>query len=464
MQNIYKRPRAYDPQVIWEVSQIRNQQKAKDHPALESAIFVVHGMGKQGWAETASILREGFEDVTETIKNWQKKNAVNENTPDPLVSPFIYDGFWANYDDLEKTFPDEWEKLNQNGEKSFFDHLWRTRPVSSTRTFFWFIRKQLFLLFNLEFFKKPWNLLIYLLLQFVGLFSLFLILIIKPKFMKEYLADVRLYCEPKGEIEQAIVQRIDKRVGDAFLKMLGIDWDFRTLVDEEKLRICGEIFEFTRIVWVAHSLGTVVSYNVLSDLFARAKEIESSTNFTDDQKENVKKFRNTLCRFVTLGSPLDKIAFIFKKKTLRPWFKDGKAEKTRSDLLNTDGEFEKSDKNKNPNNQINGEWWINFYHVLDPVSGSLSAHLICGENAPYNYHLRTGWIPVWAHVAYWKDKRMLRFILGRTYGSANLKDKYFRPWPGIIKIILALLSYLFWVAVLGGITAGIIYLIVKIIF
>ena len=30
----------------------------------------------------------------------------------------------------------------------------------------------------------------------------------------------------KGEIEQAIVQRIDKRVGEAFLKMIGIKLGF----------------------------------------------------------------------------------------------------------------------------------------------------------------------------------------------------------------------------------------------
>lgn len=103
MQNVCKRPRAYDPLVIWEVSQILDQQKTKNHPALESAIFVVHGMGKQGWTETAADLREGFEDVTVIIENWQKKNEISIKRPDPLIVPFIYDGFWANYDDLKRT-------------------------------------------------------------------------------------------------------------------------------------------------------------------------------------------------------------------------------------------------------------------------------------------------------------------------------------------------------------------------
>lgn len=460
MQNNRKRPRAYDPPVVWEISQILDQQKTNNHPALESAIFVVHGMGKQGWTETAANLREGFEDVTEIIENWQKKNEISIKRPDPLIVPFIYDGFWANYDDLKNTFPIEWEKLIQKGEKAFFEHLWRTRPVSSTRTFTWLLRKQFLLLFNWEFLKKPWNLLIYVFLQVVGFFSLSLILIIRPKFMKEYLADVRLYCEPKGEIEQAIVQKIDRRVGEAFLKMLGMDWDFKTLIEQDKLHVSGKIFEFKRIVWVAHSLGTVVSYNVLSDLFARAQKIETSDNSTESQIKNVSTFRSTLCRFVTMGSPLDKIAFIFKEKTLRPWFKDEKEKITRSNLLETDGEYEKKDINSKSNTQVKGEWWINFYHVLDPVSGSLSAHFICGDNPPYNYHLRTGWVPLWAHLAYWKDKRVLRFILGRTYGSANLEDKYFKPWPAIIKIMFAILSYFFWFALLGSIIAGIIYLIV----
>ena len=118
--------------------------------------------------------------------------------PDPLIAPFIYDGYWADYDDLKITFPDEWTKLKQKGEKRFFELIWGTRPVSSSRTAFWLLKKQFSLLFNLDVIKKPWNLFIYVPLQIVGTFSFLMILIIRPKIMEEYLADVRLYCEPKG--------------------------------------------------------------------------------------------------------------------------------------------------------------------------------------------------------------------------------------------------------------------------
>ena len=159
---------------------------------------------------------------------------------------------------------------------------------------------------------------------------------------------------------------------------------------------------------------------------------------------------------------MDKIAFLFKDNTLRPWpsGKDGNIQ--RRSLLKTDGEFDKTEKDKSENHK-KGEWWINFYHVLDPVSGSLSAKFICGDNPPYNYHLTSGWIPAWTHAAYWKDKRMLRFILGRAYGSDYLEDKYFKPWPGFLKILLAIISYLFWGALLLSIIYALVYLIYKIV-
>ena len=61
-----KRPRSYEPPVIWEVSQLLEDQKTINHPALESAIFVVHGMGKQGWVETAAVLRKGIRRCNRT--------------------------------------------------------------------------------------------------------------------------------------------------------------------------------------------------------------------------------------------------------------------------------------------------------------------------------------------------------------------------------------------------------------
>lgn len=100
------------------------------------------------------------------------------------------------------------------------------------------------------------------------------------------------------------------------------------------------------------------------------------------------------------------------------------------------------------------EWWINFYHVLDPVSGSLSNKLICRDHPPANFHARSGVLPGWAHVVYWQDLSTLRFILGRTYGKAYFHDQEFFPWPASLLTALGLLAYLVWaVLLIAGIYA-----------
>ena len=64
----YKRPRAWEKVYQWHLGQVPDSD-----PSKESAIFVVHGMGKQSWAETSATLRAKMEDALEAIlknKTW----------------------------------------------------------------------------------------------------------------------------------------------------------------------------------------------------------------------------------------------------------------------------------------------------------------------------------------------------------------------------------------------------------
>ena len=98
------------------------------------------------------------------------------------------------------------------------------------------------------------------------------------------------------------------------------------------------------------------------------------------------------------------------------------------------------------------EWWINFYHVMDPVSGALSSPVLCDHEPPANFHARSGWIPGWAHVAYWTDSRILRFILGRTYGKEYVRDREYRPLSRAVSV----LGYFVWAVILFGLAFAII--------
>jgi hypothetical protein len=400
----------------------------KPHPSWHCGVFVVHGIGSQTQAEVAAVLRSGFDEA------W---DAINESDPgNPklvLPPPYVHDGWWANYADVEQTFPLDWKDF-EDGQKSFFRKLWQQRTENALGTVLWFIKQQLRLLHWRTLRKLgPIAYVLYLFLQIVAPFILFVLYFRARELVQGFLADVRMYAEPKGVTERAIVQRIDARVADLFLKMIGLDREFRELDKKDYIKASGEPLCFDRVIWVAHSLGTVISYNVLSDLFHRARDLEA--NGDDRQKKGVALFRERLRRFVTLGSPLDKFAFLFEN-AVRPW-----PEVPRKELL---GGGETIEGREDP------EWWINYYHVLDPVSGSLSHPTITAkQSTPVNIHLRKLLsIPGAAHVAYWQDVDVLRYILGRTYGEEHLRDSEAVREKPLMNRVYAAVGMTIWTAII----------------
>ncbi|MGH7255528.1 MAG: hypothetical protein ACREI3_07100, partial [Nitrospirales bacterium] len=372
------RPYAYEPHVFpWNLRRVPAflRDGKTPHPGRTCAIFVVHGIGDQHWTTTSAELRSGFEDAFEAIAAWQKahgwRNHGESAKPELLPPPFVFEGYWANYDNLQATFPEDWASFNER-EREFFGTLWTTRVLSIKRTLVWFLKQQLRLL-SFRVFKEVGLLawILYWPLQVVAWATLLIALLRHPQVISGFLNDVRLYVQPEGMIERAIVQRIDFRVGEAFLRLIGLDWNFRPLAPDQQIDASGEPITFQRVIWVAHSLGTVISYNVLSALFHRAQDL--GTGGDAQQQEGIARFRAALRRFVTMGSPLDKIAFLFGEQALRPWPTDGR----RSLLDGGETLAEGQEKDKQ-------EWWINFYHVLDPVSGALSNPLICGDRPPAN--------------------------------------------------------------------------------
>lgn len=395
-------PRAYqDDFYPWNLHRVpRTVQIGKidvPHPALHSAIFVVHGMGDQQWTETSATLRLGLEDALVHIRKWQDHwLPIQERNADRVPPPFAFDGYWADYADLEKTFPEDWALFNDR-ERKFFGFVWAWRAYSVIRTGTWILCQTIRLVDPRRIHDLRFAWFVYLPLPFLTLLALVVSLIKAPRILTRVVADVRMYAEPRGMAEQAIVQRIDKRVGEALLRLIGLDWNFRPLLPEEMVHCSGEPFVFDRVIWVSHSLGTVISYNVLSDLLARADEIDAGND--EIQKNGTAKFRLALRRFITLGSPLDKFAYLYPN-ALRPWKKGN-----HKGFLQG-GEFFSEDVNKKgyvPNPEET-EWWINFYDAFDPVSGPLNNKLICGEFPPANIRSNSSFesiLPGLAHIAYW---------------------------------------------------------------
>lgn len=401
--NEKQRPRAFEPdRYQWHFGAIpetieRNGQHIPN-PLRRSAVLVVHGMGDQSFLDTAIRLREGFENVIDEL---HRVHGL-EKTP----TPFTFEGYWGNYYNFERTFPDEWANFSE-GEQRLFSRLWIRRSLSRTRTFFWFVKQALRLIMDPRVVGKvgPIRWLTYGGVVLLGLINLAYMFIRHPKILSMVLNDVRLYLEPKGPIEEAIVQRIDRRVGEQFLLLLGLDWNFLDLPRDKQLQVEGKPHAFTHVMWVAHSLGSVISYNVISDLFARCKQLRDSPNKPDselsfqerEQQRNIARVEKGLHRYVTIGSPLEKIAFLFPK-VLRPW---------PNPYL---GEFAQIHKRR---------WWTNFFHIWDPVSGRLrktSTYFSIARNA----HSRLWRVPGWAHVSYWGDRKILTYIVTRAYGRQVL--------------------------------------------
>lgn len=411
------------------------------HPSLGAAIFVVHGIGTQRWTDTAAGLHSGFDDALEAIATWQEQHGLvtkaERLSSGHLPPPFILDGYWGDYDDLEVTFPDDWASF-EDREREFFSGVWQRRVVSAKRTYIWFLHQQIRLL-SLRTLRKVGILtwLFYIPLQVVAFTALTLALVRKPVLVTRFLNDIRLYLDPKGIVERAIVQRIDQRVGEKFMQLIGLRWDFRPLSRGSMLSSSGSPIKFERVVWVSHSLGTVISYNVLSDLLHLADLFQAGGD--NEQKEGVARFRAALARFVTLGSPLDKVAFLFPER-LTPWPSEGRARLLDSgDHVGKEGE------------ESLREWWVNFYHRLDPISGSLKSPLITLGRPPANIHGRKLLsLPGLAHLSYWTDLTILRFILGRTYGKELLEDRLLKPWPSWLLGLLQLISYVITAVIIIG--------------
>jgi hypothetical protein len=446
-ENSSSRPLAYNANSFpWNLRRVTKSTEVNGHtiphPGRQCAIFVVHGMGEQEWLDTSVTLRSGFEDALEAIRVWQERNLKsNRSFQQEVPPPFTADGFWADYSEPDKTFPEDWKVFGAD-EKLFYDHLWKKRAYSPFRTLAWLLGQQIRILFLPK--ARPLARFLYLPLQLILPLAWLLTLLRAPKIITRILADVRLYAHPQGMVERAIVQRIEFRVGKEFLKLLGLDWNFNPLPKDQQVTASGTPFTFKRIIWVSHSLGTVISYNVLSDIFHRAAELEKTG--TKVQKKGVFLFRTSLRRFVTLGSPLDKFAVLFRD-AMRPWPAESK-----TGLLETKGDS-LTIRNK-ISQRINQSWWINFYHVLDPVSGSLDHPDICAAVSPINIH--SSWkslalVPGMAHSSYWEALKVLRFILARTYGKEYLHDEDIEFLSSRNRTLFAIAGYCIWAILLYGI-------------
>ena len=417
------RPRAYDlreERYAWEFSRIPTHiklggKKAKS-PFRKSAVFVVHGIGNQEAGQTAVGLRTGMELAVPLVelKKWDEDASDSWVVP----QPYLWDANWADYSNFDLMEPEAKDHLTDQA-LDYFRRLWPQASLNAVQSVGWLFSTSVRLC------KKGEGIitkLIYFTLAALipPLAGAMLVLPQGRRFLKQYANDARLYLDPKGDIQHHIVQKIEHMVGEQFLALIGVDWNFDPLEDDQKLRADDQSHEFDKVTWVAHSLGTLISFNVISDILARCEDLRK-----EGGKENVKKahkVESALSGFITLGSPLDKIAYIYAEtgtapvgsmlaspnEVLRPW----------PDAYLPGGKFYKHLGNKNPNDpKEKVPFWRNYYYGTDPVSGPIDHFFgLEGQESPVlNIHTRKFKIPVASHTGYWSDENILIRILEQTF-------------------------------------------------
>jgi len=402
-----QRPRVYEPLVTpW-----RFEDLPPRHEARKTALFVVHGKGRHAYLDTALGLRLGLEDALYEICTASRRKTVRaegseepaEDVQEMLPSPYIWEGYWSNYDSFEENFGEVWDVLTED-DRVFYSRLWKRRSMGTFRTAWWLLGQNLRLVSPQTFREFGFATGMGVIgMAPLTLSALLVMSVTRPKVLAEMMRDVRIYCSPKGSVEQAIVQRIDRRVGEQFLKLLGLDWDFKNLPKERLLNISGETQVFDYVTWIAHSLGTIVSYNVISDILYRIEErsryLETRRNRGRETEEdrqlhrNIERVRKGLHRFYTFGSPLQNLNRLFPDM-LRHWSPGIKQ------VLLGDRQTQ--------------NFWVNFYHAWDPVSERLGKKIF---PLAISRHSRKLWrIPVMCHDDYWRDRDILKYIISRAYG------------------------------------------------
>lgn len=176
-------------------------------------------------------------------------------------------------------------------------------------------------------------------------------------------------------------------------------------VDELKMLLKDDDYE--QIIVAGHSLGSVIAYDALNRIIMDVNTVGGVSH----------KQAQKIAGLVTFGSPLDKVAFFFREQT-------GEGEFVREQILMhlhgfkglpADGRDQIVSIDNPVESSLDRAQWLNFYHLNDPVSGSLDAYAV-------DHNIRSD-VPAKrssdAHAAYWTDDKMFEKI-GAAFFKSTL--------------------------------------------
>lgn len=210
-------------------------------------------------------------------------------------------------------------------------------------------------------------------------------------FIIEYMGDVIIYVNSNEVNEHWRTREAIKQVG---LNLAKVVYSAVTLCSTEK-----KSYLYSQIVIVGHSLGSVLAYDTLNAILNQDK--------LDHDKLQAAKRTQAL---ITLGSPLDKVAFLFRQKAQHAFSRDVLSAAYQPLIL---------DYRNRP------RWWINVFCRCDIISGSLEYYddPQCANSEPRrvrNYvDPYRGWNVVKAHTDYWNREVAQSFLYLAASGKLH---------------------------------------------
>jgi hypothetical protein len=172
---------------------------------------------------------------------------------------------------------------------------------------------------------------------------------------------------------------------------------------------------FDRVIVMGHSLGSVIAYDTINELLARAWASPQATPDPAPPPVSIQELAR-LKGLVTFGSPLDKVYYFFRQhvpadQAVRAQilsflysFRRGYSGRSYGDFKFTYPETprEVAGHEANAFPDLPSFRWLNVWSSMDPVSGPLSFYRL----EPADRLRRWYWIWGRAHLAYWNDPRL----------------------------------------------------------
>lgn len=384
-----------------------------------TAILVIHGIGEQMPLETLDSFTKGLTAELRKVTGASKQIFLHhqtkpykdnhgewfdsyihlkQNDNSNLID--VYEYFWAHLTEKEISLEeiDVWLNTTLKGSKDFFqedeelqkqyeqDHKEYSRKLSQL------LKHGLWLYRGIKFMVK-------ILGRFLGRFGWFQLIteylqLEGGKLMIDYVGDVAIYTttdikSKHFKIRQQIIANATQRL--------------QSLLDSK---------EYHQIIIAGHSLGSVISYDVLNQLNLFANH---NPALQDTAKQKIK------CLF-TFGSPLDKIAFFFRERA-------SKSEYIRRQILSHLRSFKARnlDLKKYPENEIvtneiksyvDHVEWFNYYHKDDPVSGHLDYYNdVKNVECTFQNEKSNTWGI--AHLGYWQHAPMYEKIIEKVFETKS---------------------------------------------